>query len=176
MADERVPVELHIVSDSTGETAQRLVLALEAQFPDQPFEEIRHPRVENVEDLHIAVQQARGRPAVMVYTLVEPGLRDAMRQVADIPLDQAMRRDHASLTQMDVAKGMALYLWWRSKDPAALKTFFDALRDTWPSADPPPSSPPAVDAVKRAFIAAFKQPLEACDPELRNFVMKTMRD
>ena len=78
---EREPVELHIVSDSTGETAQRLVLALEAQFPDQPFEEIRHPRVENADDLHIAVQQARGRPAVMVYTLVEPGLRDTMRQL-----------------------------------------------------------------------------------------------
>ena len=81
MSSERVPVELHIVSDSTGETAQRLVLALEAQFPDQPFEEVRHPRVENVEDLLVAVQQARGRPAVMVYTLVEPEMRDAMRQL-----------------------------------------------------------------------------------------------
>ena len=78
---EREPVELHVVSDSTGETAARLVKALEAQFPDQPFVEVRHPRVENVEDLHIAVQQARGRPAVMVYTLVEPELRDAMRQL-----------------------------------------------------------------------------------------------
>src|SRR4026209_286653 len=81
MSDDRVPVELHIVSDSTGETAQRLVLALEAQFPDQPFEEIRHPRIENVDDLHVAVQQARGRPAVMVYTLVEPAMRDSMRQL-----------------------------------------------------------------------------------------------
>jgi regulator of PEP synthase PpsR (kinase-PPPase family) len=80
-APEREPVELHIVSDSTGETAQRLVVALEAQFPDQPFAEIRHPRVESVEDLHIAVQQARGRPAVMVYTLVGSELRDAMRQL-----------------------------------------------------------------------------------------------
>jgi [pyruvate, water dikinase]-phosphate phosphotransferase / [pyruvate, water dikinase] kinase len=78
---DREPVELHIVSDSTGETAQRLVVALEAQFPDQPFAEIRHPRVESVEDLHIAVQQARGRPAVMVYTLVGSELRDAMRQL-----------------------------------------------------------------------------------------------
>ena len=76
-----VPVELHIVSDSTGETAQRLVLALEAQFPDQEFVEVRHPRVENAEDLHIAVAQARGRPAVMVYTLVEPEFRDIMRQL-----------------------------------------------------------------------------------------------
>jgi [pyruvate, water dikinase]-phosphate phosphotransferase / [pyruvate, water dikinase] kinase len=78
---DRAAVELHIVSDSTGETAARLVQALEAQFPDQPFVEVRHPRVENVEDLQIAVQQARGRPAVMVYTLVERELRAVMRQL-----------------------------------------------------------------------------------------------
>jgi regulator of PEP synthase PpsR (kinase-PPPase family) len=78
---DQVPVELHIISDSTGETAARLVLALEAQFPDLLFDEVRHPRVESVEDLALAVQRARGRPAVMVYTLVEPGYRDAMRQL-----------------------------------------------------------------------------------------------
>jgi [pyruvate, water dikinase]-phosphate phosphotransferase / [pyruvate, water dikinase] kinase len=73
------PVELHVVSDSTGETATRLVHALEAQFPDQAFEEIRHPMVETEDDLAAAVQRARGRPAVVVYTLVEPHLREAMR-------------------------------------------------------------------------------------------------
>jgi [pyruvate, water dikinase]-phosphate phosphotransferase / [pyruvate, water dikinase] kinase len=73
------PVELHIISDSTGETAARLVLALEAQFPDQPFEEIRHPRVETVSDLQLAVTRMKGRPAVAVYTLVEPELRQTMR-------------------------------------------------------------------------------------------------
>ena len=55
--------------------------ALEAQFPDQPFHEIRHPRVETVTDLKQAVSLARGRPAVVVYTLVEPQLREAMRQL-----------------------------------------------------------------------------------------------
>jgi regulator of PEP synthase PpsR (kinase-PPPase family) len=74
-------VELHIVSDATGETAVRLVHALEAQFPDQSFEEIRHPRVESVEDLELAVRRARGRPAVVFYTLVEAELRDAMRKL-----------------------------------------------------------------------------------------------
>jgi len=73
------PVELHIVSDATGETATRLVAALEAQFPEQLFEEIRHPRVETVDDLRLVVNRARGRPAVLVYTIVEPALRDAMR-------------------------------------------------------------------------------------------------
>src|SRR3954462_7907183 len=75
------PVELHIVSDSTGETAARLVLALEAQFPEQRFAEVRHPRVESVDDLQLAVATARGRPAVMVYTLVGAGLGEAMRQL-----------------------------------------------------------------------------------------------
>jgi regulator of PEP synthase PpsR (kinase-PPPase family) len=75
------PVELHIVSDSTGETAARLVLALEAQFPEQAFDVVRHPRCETVEDLQVAVLEARGRPAVMVYTLVEPVMREAMRQL-----------------------------------------------------------------------------------------------
>jgi regulator of PEP synthase PpsR (kinase-PPPase family) len=75
----RAPVELHVVSDSTGETAARLVSALEAQFPDQEFVEIRHPRVDSVEDLQLAVSRMKGRPAVVVYTLVEPEMRDAMR-------------------------------------------------------------------------------------------------
>src|SRR4051794_41966492 len=73
------PVELHVVSDSTGETATRLVHALEAQFPDQEFQEIRHPRVESVDDLRLAVERAKGRPAVVIYTLVEPQLREQMR-------------------------------------------------------------------------------------------------
>jgi regulator of PEP synthase PpsR (kinase-PPPase family) len=81
VSSDQQPVELHIVSDSTGETAARLVLALEAQFPDLVFEEVRHPRVETIEDLHLTVARARGRPAVMVYTLVERGLREEMRRL-----------------------------------------------------------------------------------------------
>ena len=75
------PVELHVISDSTGETAARLVLALEAQFPDQLFEEIRHPRVESIDDLALAVNRAKGRPAVLVYTLVKPEWREEMRRL-----------------------------------------------------------------------------------------------
>src|SRR5213593_549484 len=74
-------VELHIVSDSTGETAARLVQALEAQFPEQEFEEVRHPRCDSIADLELAVQSARGHAAVVVYTLVDPELRDAMRRL-----------------------------------------------------------------------------------------------
>jgi regulator of PEP synthase PpsR (kinase-PPPase family) len=75
----RQPVELHIVSDSTGETAARLVAALEAQFPEQPFEEVRHPQIETLDDLQLAVSRAKGRRAVIVYTLVDPEMRECMR-------------------------------------------------------------------------------------------------
>ncbi len=76
MAD---PVELHVVSDSTGETAARVVEAVEAQFPGQEFEVVRHPRIAAVEDVHLAAQRARGRRAVVLFTLVESELREVMR-------------------------------------------------------------------------------------------------
>ena len=74
-------VELHIVSDSTGETAARLVLALEAQFPEQAFEEVRHTRAETVDGSRTGGASARGHAAVVIYTLVDPELRDAMRRL-----------------------------------------------------------------------------------------------
>src|SRR5260221_2950589 len=79
MAATTPPVELHVVSDATGGTAARLVQALEAQFPDQEFVEIRHPRVESVDDLQLAVHRMTARPAAVVYTLVQPELREEMR-------------------------------------------------------------------------------------------------
>jgi len=79
MTPARTPVELHIVSDSTGETAARLVAALEAQFPEQPFEEVRHPQIQTIDDLQLAVNRAKGRSAVMVYTLVDREMRESMR-------------------------------------------------------------------------------------------------
>ena len=76
-------VELHVVSDSTGETATRVVAAVEAQFPDQAFAIVRHPRVETVADLHLALARVQGRPAVVIFTVVEPTLRAAMLQLCE---------------------------------------------------------------------------------------------
>lgn len=74
------PVEIHVVSDSTGETATRVVMAVERQFPELEFEVIRHPRITSADDLRLAATRARGpRAVVVVYTLVDPGYREAMR-------------------------------------------------------------------------------------------------
>jgi [pyruvate, water dikinase]-phosphate phosphotransferase / [pyruvate, water dikinase] kinase len=75
------PVELHVISDATGETATRVVLAVERQFPDLEFEVIRHPRITGAEDVQLAAERARGRRAVLIYTLVDPGYRDVMKSL-----------------------------------------------------------------------------------------------
>jgi [pyruvate, water dikinase]-phosphate phosphotransferase / [pyruvate, water dikinase] kinase len=75
------PVELHVVSDSTGETAAKLAKAVEDQFPDLTFDVVRHPRIMSVDDVQLAAARARGRRAVVLYTLVDPGYREAMRTV-----------------------------------------------------------------------------------------------
>lgn len=75
------PVEIHVISDSTGETAQRVVQAVERQFPDLHFEVIRHPRVSSVDDVQLAASRARSPRAVVVFTLVDPAYRQAMRAV-----------------------------------------------------------------------------------------------
>jgi [pyruvate, water dikinase]-phosphate phosphotransferase / [pyruvate, water dikinase] kinase len=72
-------VELHVVSDATGETATRVVQAVERQFPNLEVEVIRHPRITSPDDLHLAATRMRGRRAVAVYTLVDPEYRELMR-------------------------------------------------------------------------------------------------
>jgi regulator of PEP synthase PpsR (kinase-PPPase family) len=75
----RGAVEVHVVSDATGETATRVVAAVERQFPDLRVEVVRHPQVTSTDDVQLAASRARGRRAVVVYTLVNPELREAMR-------------------------------------------------------------------------------------------------
>lgn len=74
-------VELHVVSDSTGETATRVVQATEAQFPGQAFAIVRHPRVESISDLQLALAHMEGKPSVVIFTLVEPAMRAAMHEL-----------------------------------------------------------------------------------------------
>ncbi len=73
------PVELHVVSDSTGETAAKLAKAVEAQFPELACDVVRHPRITSVDDVQLAAARGRGRRAVFIYTLVDTAYREVMR-------------------------------------------------------------------------------------------------
>ena len=74
-------LEIHIVSDSTGDTAARVARAAQSQFA---FETalIRHARVKSREQLEKALEAAAGRRATVFYTLVDPGLRESMAELS----------------------------------------------------------------------------------------------
>jgi regulator of PEP synthase PpsR (kinase-PPPase family) len=75
-------LEIHIVSDSTGDTAARVARAAQSQFDDFQTELIRHARVTTREALARALEAARGRRAAVFYTLVDPALREAIIELA----------------------------------------------------------------------------------------------
>lgn len=73
------PLEIHVIADSTGETAARLARAAQAQFPHHPFRIIRHPRIAAAEDLLATLHFLADRPeqpSAVMSTLVNPVLRD----------------------------------------------------------------------------------------------------
>ncbi|MDO5499088.1 MAG: pyruvate, water dikinase regulatory protein [Propionibacteriaceae bacterium] len=77
MSDQAL--EIHVIADSTGETAARLARAAQAQFPNHPFRIVRHPRVTTAEELFAIADAIRthvGGPIAVMSTLVNPVLRD----------------------------------------------------------------------------------------------------
>ena len=75
-------LEIHIVSDSTGDTAARVARAATHQFADVEIEMVRHARIHSREQLDRALQDAEGKPAAIFYTLVDADLRQAVVEIA----------------------------------------------------------------------------------------------
>lgn len=75
-------LEIHIVSDSTGDTAARVARAAQNQFEQTRIEMFRHARVKDREQLARALEGVVGRRAAVFYTLVDPDLREAIVEIA----------------------------------------------------------------------------------------------
>jgi len=71
-------LEIHVLADSTGETAVRLARAARAQFPGAHFEIVRHPRLGKLDAMMKALGTLReraDRPIAVFFTLVNADLR-----------------------------------------------------------------------------------------------------
>ncbi len=80
------PLQIHVIADSTGETAARLARAAQAQFINTSFTIVRHPRVATpetllavFEQLRKAVEAAGATRHVVMYTLVNEHMRELVR-------------------------------------------------------------------------------------------------
>jgi [pyruvate, water dikinase]-phosphate phosphotransferase / [pyruvate, water dikinase] kinase len=67
-----------VVSDGTGETAERVVQAALVQFQDAPVELIRRGEIRTAHQVRAVVQEAANRPALVLHTLVTDQLRRLM--------------------------------------------------------------------------------------------------
>lgn len=70
--------QIFVVSDSTGETAERVVRAALLQYPDERVRVRLFTRTRDEEAVKEVIQTAREKSAMVVFTLVRPGLRDFM--------------------------------------------------------------------------------------------------
>ena len=86
----RTPIEVHIVADSTGDTAARVARAAAAQYADHEVRIIRHPRQSTVDGLHdvFARMQPERVRTVVFSTVVDETLRQLVSQLCrdrDLP-------------------------------------------------------------------------------------------
>ena len=102
-------------------------------------------------------------------------LRQAMRSLSDTPLDQAVRRDHGQLLQLDIAKGMALLMRWRAMGEQHTKGFFDGLREAWPGGELPSTHALVLQAISKGFHAVEQKDIAVVDQELRKFTMNKLK-
>jgi [pyruvate, water dikinase]-phosphate phosphotransferase / [pyruvate, water dikinase] kinase len=69
---------IFVVSDGTGETAQRVAQAAMVQFEDAPVVLVRHGQVRTPEQVRAVVQEAAREESLLLHTLVSDELRRLM--------------------------------------------------------------------------------------------------
>jgi regulator of PEP synthase PpsR (kinase-PPPase family) len=74
---------IYVVSDSTGETAERVTRATLLQFPDAQVRLKIERRVRDRRGLTAILQQAASAEALVVFTLVRPELREHFNEEAE---------------------------------------------------------------------------------------------
>ena len=70
---------LHLVSDSTGETVSSVARATMAQFDEVEVEEFSWTLVRSKTQLERVIEGIRLHPGIVMYTLVDNALRDALK-------------------------------------------------------------------------------------------------
>lgn len=73
---------VYVISDSLGETGEKLAHAAISQFDQEDIDVIRVPFVRHEEQIRDVVAEAEEKGAVICHTLVSPELRDAMDALA----------------------------------------------------------------------------------------------
>ncbi len=74
---------IYVLSDSTGETAERVIRAALSQFYDEDVRVHRLSKVCSQSDVKLALSAVVLTPGLVVYTLVDPLLSEVVERVAE---------------------------------------------------------------------------------------------
>lgn len=97
---------IYIISDSIGETAELVARAAASQFNHGNVDIRRVPYVTRAEEIPEIIEEARGFPSVIVFTLVLPELRETLLAEAaryDIPAVDIMGPVMAALSKITLS-------------------------------------------------------------------------
>ncbi|MBI4744610.1 MAG: kinase/pyrophosphorylase [Actinobacteria bacterium] len=74
--------KIYVLSDSLGETAEQVSKAAISQFARDDFKIIRLPKIKNEEQIIKIIEKAKDEKCVILYTLVEPHLKELLEDRA----------------------------------------------------------------------------------------------
>lgn len=74
---------IYVISDSTGETAERVIKAALSQFSTMDVKVQRLCQIRNQEDIHKAFETVTASSGLVAYTLVDPALAETVERVAE---------------------------------------------------------------------------------------------
>lgn len=73
---------VYVISDSLGETGEKLAHAAISQFDEESIDVIRVPFVRNADQINEITAEAARKGAIICHTLVSPDLREKLDEVA----------------------------------------------------------------------------------------------
>jgi len=109
-----VPVEntisynIHLASDSTGETLSTIAKAVLVQYKNLDFQQHMHSLVRNKRQIESVYEEIKERPGVVLCTLYDFELKKTLQTLCDelsIPLIDPLDSIHQSLTSVYGIKG-----------------------------------------------------------------------
>ncbi|MAT23334.1 MAG: phosphoenolpyruvate synthase regulatory protein [Rhodobiaceae bacterium] len=99
---------IHLVSDSTGETLSTIAKAVLVQYKNLDFQQHMHSLVRNKRQIESVYEEIKERPGVVLCTLYDFELKKTLQTLCDelsIPLIDPLDSIHQSLTSVYGIKG-----------------------------------------------------------------------
>ena len=106
--ENTISYNIHLVSDSTGETLSTIAKAVLVQYKNLDFQQHMHSLVRNKRQIESVYEEIKERPGVVLCTLYDFELKKTLQTLCDelkVPLIDPLDGIHQSLTSVYGIKG-----------------------------------------------------------------------